>query len=48
MDREASKSAHARLALSADVASVACFLVSAASGFVTGEIVEVNGGFYFR
>lgn len=37
-----------RLALPADVASVACFLVSADAGFVTGEIVEVNGGFYFR
>ncbi len=37
-----------RLALPEDVASVACFLASADSGFVTGEIVEVNGGFYFR
>jgi 3-oxoacyl-[acyl-carrier protein] reductase len=36
-----------RLALPADVASVACFLASADAGFVTGEIVEVNGGFYF-
>jgi 3-oxoacyl-[acyl-carrier protein] reductase len=37
-----------RLALAEDVASVACFLVSADSGFVTGEIIEVNGGFYFK
>jgi 3-oxoacyl-[acyl-carrier protein] reductase len=37
-----------RLALPQDVASVACFLVSSDAGFVTGEIVEVNGGFYFR
>lgn len=37
-----------RLAMPKDVASVACFLVSEDAGFVTGEIVEVNGGFYFR
>lgn len=37
-----------RLALPADVASVACFLASADASFVTGEIVEVNGGFYFK
>lgn len=37
-----------RLALPGDVASVACFLVSADAGFVTGEIIEVNGGFYFK
>ena len=37
-----------RLALPDDVASVACFLASDDTRFVTGEIVEVNGGFYFR
>jgi 3-oxoacyl-[acyl-carrier protein] reductase len=37
-----------RLANPQDVASVACFLVSEDARFVTGEIVEVNGGFYFR
>ncbi len=36
-----------RLAEANDVASVACFLASDAAGFVTGEVVEVNGGFYF-
>lgn len=36
-----------RLAQANDVASVACFLASNAAGFVTGEVVEVNGGFYF-
>jgi len=37
-----------RLALPADVAAVACFLASDDARFVTGEIIEVNGGFYFR
>jgi 3-oxoacyl-[acyl-carrier protein] reductase len=37
-----------RLAVPEDVASVACFLASDDSRFVTGEIIEVNGGFYFR
>jgi 3-oxoacyl-[acyl-carrier protein] reductase len=37
-----------RLALPEDVAEVACFLASEQSRFVTGEIIEVNGGFYFR
>ncbi len=37
-----------RLAVPQDVASVACFLASEDARFVTGEIVEVNGGFYFR
>jgi NAD(P)-dependent dehydrogenase (short-subunit alcohol dehydrogenase family) len=37
-----------RLAMPQDVASVACFLASDEARFVTGEIVEVNGGFYFR
>lgn len=37
-----------RLARPEDVAKVACFLVSDDADFVTGEIVEVNGGFYFK
>ena len=37
-----------RLATPEEVASVACFLASDDARFVTGEIVEVNGGFYFR
>ena len=37
-----------RLAKPDDVAAVACFLASEDARFVTGEIVEVNGGFYFR
>lgn len=37
-----------RLATAGEVAAVACFLVSEESSFVIGEIVEVNGGFYFR
>jgi 3-oxoacyl-[acyl-carrier protein] reductase len=37
-----------RLAQAADVASVGCFLASEQARFITGEIVEVNGGFYFR
>ncbi len=36
-----------RLAEPDDIASVACFLASDRSKFVTGEVVEVNGGFYF-
>ena len=36
-----------RLAQPDDIASVACFLASAQSKFITGEVVEVNGGFYF-
>jgi enoyl-[acyl-carrier-protein] reductase (NADH) len=27
---------------------VGCFLASEQSRFITGEIVEVNGGFYFH
>jgi NAD(P)-dependent dehydrogenase (short-subunit alcohol dehydrogenase family) len=36
-----------RLAEPDDIASVACFLASQQSRFITGEVVEVNGGFYF-
>jgi NAD(P)-dependent dehydrogenase (short-subunit alcohol dehydrogenase family) len=37
-----------RLAVPQDVANVACFLACDEARFVTGEIIEVNGGFYFR
>lgn len=30
-----------------DIADVACFLASDDSRFVNGEVIEVNGGFYF-
>lgn len=36
-----------RLAEPDDIAAVACFLASQQSKFITGEVVEVNGGFYF-
>lgn len=36
-----------RLAQPDDVAKVAVFLVSDAAGFMTGEVVEVNGGIHF-
>ena len=37
-----------RLAQPDDIADVAIFLASDAARFVTGEIIEVNGGFYFH
>jgi NAD(P)-dependent dehydrogenase (short-subunit alcohol dehydrogenase family) len=36
-----------RLGQPDDVADVAIFLASDAARFVTGEVIEVNGGFYF-
>ena len=36
-----------RLAQPDDVAEVACFLASDQSRFITGEVIEVNGGHYF-
>ncbi len=36
-----------RLAQPEDVAKVAVFLASDAAGFMTGEVVEVNGGIHF-
>lgn len=36
-----------RIAMPEDIAEVACFLASDAARFITGEIIEVNGGFYF-
>jgi NAD(P)-dependent dehydrogenase (short-subunit alcohol dehydrogenase family) len=36
-----------RIARPDDIADVACFLASDAARFITGEVVEVNGGFYF-
>jgi NAD(P)-dependent dehydrogenase (short-subunit alcohol dehydrogenase family) len=36
-----------RIAQPDDIADVACFLASEQARFITGEVVEVNGGFYF-
>jgi 3-oxoacyl-[acyl-carrier protein] reductase len=36
-----------RIAKPDDIADVAIFLASDAARFVTGEVIEVNGGFYF-
>ena len=36
-----------RIAQPDDIADVALFLASDAARFVTGEVIEVNGGFYF-
>ena len=36
-----------RLGRPQDIADVACFLASDEAGFMTGEVVEVNGGAYF-
>jgi NAD(P)-dependent dehydrogenase (short-subunit alcohol dehydrogenase family) len=36
-----------RIARPDDIADVAIFLASDAARFVTGEVIEVNGGFYF-
>jgi 3-oxoacyl-[acyl-carrier protein] reductase len=36
-----------RIAQPDDISDVACFLVSNASRFITGEVIEINGGFYF-
>jgi 3-oxoacyl-[acyl-carrier protein] reductase len=36
-----------RIAKPDDIADVACFLAFEQSRFITGEVVEVNGGFYF-
>ncbi len=36
-----------RIAQPEDIADVACFLALQDSRFITGEIIEVNGGFYF-
>ncbi len=36
-----------RLGQPQDVADVACFLASDESRFITGEVIEVNGGSYF-
>ncbi len=36
-----------RLARPDDIADVAIFLASDAARFITGEVIEVNGGFYF-
>lgn len=36
-----------RLGLPAEIANVAAFLLSANSSFITGEVVQVNGGFMY-
>jgi len=36
----------ARLGAPEDVAAVVRFLVSEEAGYVTGQVVHVNGGFY--
>jgi NAD(P)-dependent dehydrogenase (short-subunit alcohol dehydrogenase family) len=36
-----------RIARPDDIADVACFLASDGARFITGEVIEVNGGFYF-
>jgi NAD(P)-dependent dehydrogenase (short-subunit alcohol dehydrogenase family) len=36
-----------RIAKPDDIADVACFLAFEQARFITGEVVEVNGGFYF-
>jgi 3-oxoacyl-[acyl-carrier protein] reductase len=36
-----------RIAQPDDIADVAIFLASEAARFITGEVIEVNGGFYF-
>jgi 3-oxoacyl-[acyl-carrier protein] reductase len=36
-----------RIARPDDIADVAIFLASDAARFITGEVIEVNGGFYF-
>jgi NAD(P)-dependent dehydrogenase (short-subunit alcohol dehydrogenase family) len=36
-----------RIAQPDDISDVACFLVSNASRFFAGEVIEINGGFYF-
>jgi 3-oxoacyl-[acyl-carrier protein] reductase len=36
-----------RIAQPDEIADVACFLAFEQSRFITGEVVEVNGGFYF-
>jgi 3-oxoacyl-[acyl-carrier protein] reductase len=47
LDQTVARTPLGRIAKPADIADVARFLASDAARFITGEIVEVNGGFYF-
>jgi NAD(P)-dependent dehydrogenase (short-subunit alcohol dehydrogenase family) len=47
MEQTVARTPLGRIAVPDDIAKVACFLASDAAGFITGEVVEVNGGFYF-
>jgi NAD(P)-dependent dehydrogenase (short-subunit alcohol dehydrogenase family) len=47
IDSIAKRTPLGRLAQPEDVARVAVFLASDAAGFMTGEVVEVNGGIHF-
>ncbi len=42
--RAAERSLVGRMGQPQDIASVALFLISDAAGYMTGEIVQVNGG----
>ena len=47
MEQTVARTPLGRIAVPEDIARVACFLASDAAGFMTGEVLEVNGGFYF-
>jgi NAD(P)-dependent dehydrogenase (short-subunit alcohol dehydrogenase family) len=47
MEQTLARTPLGRIAVPEDIAQVACFLASDAARFITGEVVEVNGGFYF-
>jgi 3-oxoacyl-[acyl-carrier protein] reductase len=47
MDNIAKRTPLGRLAQPEDIAKVAVFLASDGAGFMTGEVVEVNGGIHF-
>jgi 3-oxoacyl-[acyl-carrier protein] reductase len=47
MEQTVARTPLGRIAVPEDIAKVACFLASDAAAFMTGEVLEVNGGFYF-
>ncbi len=47
MEQTVTRTPLGRLGQPEDVGDVACFLVSDRSRFISGEVVEINGGFYF-